>query len=75
MRKPPVVLSGTRIRTFLERVPSATEALHLVRDHIRLRRPGVRVEDERGNPVSLFQLKETAELEASNEKASGVSVT
>jgi hypothetical protein len=75
MRKPLVVLSGTRIRTFLERVPSATEALHLVRDHIRLRRPGVRVEDERGNPVSFFQLKEMAELEARNEKASGVSDT
>jgi hypothetical protein len=75
MRKPLVVLSGTRIRTFLERVPSATEALHLVRDHIRLRRPGVRVEDERGNPVSFFQLKEMAELEAMNEKASGVSDT
>ena len=75
MRKPLVVLSGTRIRTFLECVPSATEALHLVRDHIRLRRPGVRVEDERGNPVSFFQLKEMAELEAMNEKASGVSDT
>jgi hypothetical protein len=32
-------------------------------------RPGVRVEDERGNPVSFFQLKEMAKLEAGNEKA------
>jgi hypothetical protein len=32
MRKPLVVLSGTGIRTFLGRVPSATEALHLVRE-------------------------------------------
>jgi hypothetical protein len=70
MRKLLVVLSGTGIRTFLERVPSATEALHLVRDHMRLRRPGVRVEDELGNPVSFFQLKEMAKLEAGNEKAS-----
>jgi hypothetical protein len=39
-------------------------ALRLVRNHMKLRRPAVRVEDERGNPVSFFQLKEMAELEA-----------
>ena len=54
MRKPLVVLSGTGIRTFMERVPTATEALHRVHDHMRLRRPGVRVEDERANNVSSF---------------------
>jgi hypothetical protein len=70
MRKPLVVLSGTGVRTILERVPSATEALHLIHDHMRLRRPSVRVEDERGNPVSFFQLKEMAKLEAGNERAS-----
>jgi hypothetical protein len=31
---------------------------------MKMRRPAVRVEDERGNPVSFFQLKEMAELEA-----------
>jgi hypothetical protein len=36
----------------------------LVRAHMKLRRPGVRIEDERGNPVSFFQLKDAAELEA-----------
>jgi hypothetical protein len=45
-------------------LPSATEALRFVRAHMKLRRPGVRIEDERGNPVSFFQLKETAEFEA-----------
>jgi hypothetical protein len=31
-----------------ERTPSATEALRLVREHMKLRRQGVRIEDERG---------------------------
>jgi hypothetical protein len=66
MRKPLIVLSGTGVRTFQERAPSATEALRLVREHMRLRRLGVRIEDEHGNPVSFFQLKEMAELEAKN---------
>jgi hypothetical protein len=64
MRKSFVVLSGTGVRDTREWVPSATEALRLVRAHMKLRRPSVRIEDERGNPVSFFQLKETAELEA-----------
>ena len=64
MRKAFVVLSGTGIRDMREWVPSATEALRLVRAHMKLRRPGVRIEDERGNAVSFLQLKETAELEA-----------
>jgi hypothetical protein len=38
-------------------------ALRLVRDHMKLRRPAVRVEDERGKPVSFFQLKEMANSE------------
>jgi hypothetical protein len=64
MRKSFVVLSGTGIRDTREWVPSATEALRLVRAHMKLRRPGVRIEDERGKFVSFFQLKEMAELEA-----------
>ena len=58
-----IVLSGTGIRDTRELAPSATMALRLVRDHMKLRRPAVRVEDERGNPVSFFQLKEIAKLE------------
>jgi hypothetical protein len=64
MGKAFIVLSGTGIRDMREWAPSATEALRLVRTHMKLRRPGVRIEDERGNPVSFFQLKEAAELEA-----------
>ena len=59
-----IVLTETGIRNTRESAPSATMALSLVRDHMKLRRPAVRVEDERGNPVSFFQLKEMAELEA-----------
>jgi hypothetical protein len=63
MRRSFVVLSGTSIAARRERAPSATEALRLVLDHMRLRRPGVKIEDERGNPISFFELKEMAEQE------------
>ena len=56
-----MVLSGTGRREF---APSATEALGLFRDYMKFRRPKVRIEDERGNPVSFFQLKELAESES-----------
>jgi hypothetical protein len=64
MRKTFVVLSGTVIRDMREWMPSATAALRLVRNYMKLRRPGVRIEDDDWNPVSFFQLKEMAELEA-----------
>jgi hypothetical protein len=57
------VISGTNIRVRRERVPSATAALRLVREHMKLRRPGVRVEDRHGNPVTFFKLMELAEAE------------
>jgi hypothetical protein len=60
MPKSFVVLSGTGIRDTREWVPSATKALRIVLRHMKLRRPGVRIEDERGNPVTFFQLKEMA---------------
>jgi hypothetical protein len=69
-KKPKKPKKHPRMGPRARQLPSATEAFHLVRDHMRLRRPGVRVEDELGNPVSFFQLKEMAELEAGNEKAS-----
>ena len=47
-----------------ERTPSATEALRLVREHMKLRRPGVRIEDRHGNPVTFFQLKGLSEAES-----------
>jgi len=61
MAKGFIILSGTGIKDTREWVPSATTALQLVRTLMKQRRPGVRIEDERGNPVSFFQLKEMAE--------------
>ena len=58
MRKTFTVLSGTGRREF---APSATEALRLFREFMKFRRPSVRIEDERGNPVTFFQLKALAE--------------
>jgi hypothetical protein len=55
-----VVSSGTAVAGRRERAPSATEAVRLVRDHMKLRRPNVRIEDERGNPVSIIQLIDLA---------------
>jgi hypothetical protein len=63
MSKSFTVISGTGIRDHREWAPSATEALRLVLEHMKLRRPGVRIEDRRGNPVTLFQLKALAESE------------
>jgi hypothetical protein len=59
---------GTGIRDARELAPSAAEALRLVQALMKLRRPGVRIEDERGNPVSVFQLKDMAQLEARKER-------
>lgn len=58
-----IVLTGTGIKDAREWAPSASAALRLIREHVKLRRPGVRVEDERGNPVSFFQLKDMAASE------------
>jgi hypothetical protein len=58
-----IVVSGTNIGERREWAFSATEALQLVLDHMKLRRPGVRIEDRRGNPVTFFQLKALAEAE------------
>jgi hypothetical protein len=63
MATPLIVLSGTSVKNFRDWTPSATEALRLVRELMKLRRPGVTVEDERGNSVSFFQLREMVELE------------
>ncbi len=64
-----IVLSGTGIKETREWAPCAADALRLIREHMRLRRPGVRVEDERGNPVSFFQLKEIADSKDRKENA------
>jgi hypothetical protein len=48
------VVSGTGIKNMREWAPSANEALRMLRALMKLRRPGVRIEDERGNPISFF---------------------
>jgi hypothetical protein len=58
-----IVVSGTNIGVRREWALSATDALQLVLDHMRMRRRGVRNEDRRGNPVTFFQLKSLAEDE------------
>jgi hypothetical protein len=63
MRKSFTVISGTSIRGHREWAPSATAALRLVLEYMRFRRPSVRIEDERGNPVSFFELKDMAQSE------------
>ena len=57
------VLTGAGVKDTREWVPSATTALQLVRSYMKLRRPSVRIEDERGNSISFLQLKDMAELE------------
>ena len=69
-----IVFSGTGIKDTREWAPSATTALQLVRTLMKHRRPGVRIEDERGSAVSFFQLKEMAAQEA-GKKATGGSRT
>lgn len=66
-----IVCSGTGIKEHRESAPSAAEALRLVLDHMKLRRPGVRVEDGRGNPVSFFELKELVALEGGKKMSGG----
>jgi hypothetical protein len=62
------VLSGTGIKEIREWAPTAGEALRMTRALMKLRRPGVRIEDERGNPVSFFELKDLAEVESRRSK-------
>ena len=64
------VVSGISIAERRERAPSASEALHLIREHMKLRCRGVRVEDVRGNPVSFFELTDLAALEDRKKNAS-----
>ena len=69
MAKGFIILTGTGIKDTREWLPSANEALRLVRTHMNLLRPAVRIEDERGNPISFFQLKEYAELDSHKKNA------
>jgi hypothetical protein len=58
-----IVITGASIGERRELALSATDALQIVLDHMRLRRRGVRIEDRHGNPVTFFELKSLAEAE------------
>ena len=58
-----VILSGTSLRPRSETARSATEALELVRAHMRLRHPGLIVQTGDGEQLSFFQLKDLAQSE------------
>jgi hypothetical protein len=66
-----VILSGTGVVEFRETADSAKEALERVRRLMKLRRPGVRVENELGHDVSFFQLKDAAASEQSADDPRG----
>jgi hypothetical protein len=51
------VRSGTGIKDTREWAPSANETLRTARTLMKLRRPGVRIQGQHGNPVSFFELK------------------
>jgi hypothetical protein len=53
--------TGVHPRT--ETARSATEALELVRTHMRLRHPGLIIETADGEELSFFQLKDLAQSE------------
>ena len=63
------VVSATGIKETREWAVSANEALRTVRTLMKLRRPGVRIEDQRGNPISFFELKDLADIENRKSKA------
>jgi hypothetical protein len=65
MPKRIIVTTGTRtsILKCYDIAQSATEALQLARTHMRMRRPNLIIEDEHGNSISLFELKDMAEAE------------
>jgi hypothetical protein len=49
-----VILSGTSITPRSETARSAKEAMELVLQLMKLRRPGVRIETAEGEPLSFF---------------------
>jgi hypothetical protein len=64
-----IIFSGTGIRNRYESAKSASEAMTRVLQLMKLRRPGVRIEDGFGGEVSFFQLKDAA---VSEKRASGL---
>jgi hypothetical protein len=69
MRHRFVILSGTNIAPKAETATTAAEALDIVRELTRLRRPGVSIETVEGQQLSLFQLKDLVAAESRKEIA------
>ena len=69
MQKRSVISSGASVAIKRETVSSATKALELVREYMRLRRPAVTIEGAEGEQLSFFQLKELAESESRRKNA------
>jgi hypothetical protein len=67
-----VILSGTSITPRSETARSAKEAMELVLQLMKLRRPGVRIETAEGEPLSFFQLKELVASEGRKRECLGV---
>jgi hypothetical protein len=59
-----VILSGTAVAPKAETARTAAEALDIVRELMRLRRPGVLIETVDGKQLSFFQLKDLVEAES-----------
>jgi hypothetical protein len=68
MRHRFVILSGTNIALKAKTATTATEALEIVRELMRLRRPGVSIETVDGEQLSFFQLKDLVAAESRKEK-------
>jgi hypothetical protein len=68
MRHRFVILSGTSLAPRAERATTATQALDIVRELMRLRRPGVSIETAEGEQLSFFQLKDLVDAESRKEK-------
>ena len=71
-----VILSGgASVHPRTETAKSATEALELVRTHMRLRHPGLTIETADGEELSFFQLKDLAQSETRERNALRTNVT
>ncbi len=66
MRHRFVILSGASVAPKAETATTATEALEIVRELMRLRRPGVSIETVEGEQLSFFQLKDLVAAESQN---------
>jgi hypothetical protein len=69
MRHRFVILSGTSVAPKADTATTATEALEIVRELMRLRRPGVLIETVEGEQLSFFQLKDLVAAESRKESA------